>query len=54
MFRQKDVPGIATIHYPLRDINPSTGNVCPIIDVRNLIDRPAVDTHAYLDMRMIF
>src|SRR5438477_421730 len=53
MFRQKDVPGIATIHHPLRDVNRSTGNVCPIIHVRNLTDRPAVDTHAYLDMRMI-
>src|SRR5436305_6431534 len=53
MFRQKDVPGIATIHHPLRDVNPSTGNVCPFIHVRNLADRPAVDTHACLDTRMI-
>jgi hypothetical protein len=46
MFRQKNVTGIATIHNPLRDINPSTSDVCPVVDIGNLIDRPAVNAHA--------
>ena len=54
MFRQKDVPGIATIHHPLRDVNSSTSDVCPVVDIGNLTDRPAVDTHAYLDVRVTF
>ena len=54
MLGQKDVPGIATIHHPLRDVYPSTSNVCPIIDIGNLIDGPTVHSHPYLDMRMIF
>src|SRR4030095_10290687 len=54
MFRQKDVPGIGTIHQPLRHIDSRPGDVRPVVDIGDLIDRPAVDTHAYLDMRMIF
>ena len=54
MLGQKDVTGIATIHHPLRDVYPSTSNVCPIIEIGNLIDGPTVHSHAYLDMRMIF
>jgi hypothetical protein len=48
------VTGIATIHHPLRDVYPSASDVCPIIDIGNLIDRSAVHSHPYLDMRMIF
>ena len=54
MFGDEDVTGIATIHHPLRDVNPSTSNVCPIIDIGNLIDWAAMHSHPYLDMRMIF
>jgi hypothetical protein len=44
--RQKDVSGIATVHHPLRDVNSSTSDVCPIVDIGNLIDGAAVNTHA--------
>src|SRR6186997_1356937 len=54
MFRQKDVTGIATVHHALRDIDSRTSNVCPIIDIGNLIDGPAVNTHAYFNMRVTF
>jgi hypothetical protein len=53
MFRQKDVTGIATVHHPLRDVHPSASDVCPIIDIRNLIDRTAVNSHPQLNTRMI-
>jgi hypothetical protein len=53
MFRQKDVTGITTFHHPLRDVNPGTSDVCPIIDIGNLIDRTAVHSHPQLNVRMI-
>ena len=54
MFRQKDVTGIATIHHALRHIDSRPGDVCPVVDIGDLTDRSAVDTHAYLDIRVTF
>ena len=52
--RKKNVPGIAAIHHPLRDIDSSAGNVGLIVHIGDAIDRPAVNSHAQLNLRMTF
>jgi hypothetical protein len=46
-FGKKDVPGIAAIHYSLRDVNPSAGNVGALVHILDLMHRSTVNAHAY-------
>src|SRR6202011_453073 len=52
--RHQNVSGIAAIHHSLRDVNSGTGNVRPVVDIFNLIDWAAVDTHPQPKTRMAF
>src|SRR5207248_1047973 len=44
--------GVPTIHHPLADIDSGPGNIHLVIDINYLIDRAAVNSHPYLDMRL--
>jgi len=48
------VPGIATIHYSLGHVNSHAGDIGALIHVRNAADRPAVNSHAQLQMGIGF
>jgi hypothetical protein len=50
---QKNMSGIAAIHHTLRHIDSRTGYVRFLIDVRDPVDRAAVNSHPQLDTRMI-
>src|SRR5262249_45742623 len=52
-FGEKDVPCIATIHHSLRHVDPSAGNVWPIIDVPDSVDRSTVNPHSYFQFRVV-
>jgi hypothetical protein len=45
-FRQKNVPGIAAIHYALRQVDSRSGNIRSIVYIQNFVDRPAMNSHA--------
>jgi hypothetical protein len=49
---QKDVPGIAAIQHPLRDVDAGPRDVRFIVDVRDRINWTAVNAHSYLKLRM--
>ena len=44
--------GIAAIHYPLRDVDPSAGNVGLLIQVGDFVNRAAVNAHPHFEFRM--
>ena len=54
MLRKQDVPGIAAIHHPLRDVDASAGNVGLFVQISDFIDRAAVNAHPHLKFGMIF
>src|ERR1700758_828394 len=43
---KKNMAGVAAIHHPLRDIDSRSSNIGSIVDVRDFVDRAAVDAHA--------
>ena len=51
---KQNVTGIATIHHPLRDVDPSSGDVCLRVKISDFIDRPAVNSHANPKLGMFF
>ena len=51
---KQDVSGIPAIHYPLRHVNSGAGDVGSLIDIDDLINRAAVNSHAKLDRGMTF
>ena len=52
VFGEQDVAGIAAIHHPLRHVDAGAGDVGSLIDVGDLIDRAAVDSHPKLNRGM--
>ena len=42
---EKNVPRIAAIHHPLRDVDSSSSNIGSIVNVSNLVDRATVNAH---------
>jgi hypothetical protein len=50
---EQNVTGVAAIHNPLGEVNSSTGEICPLIDVGNLIDGPTMDTHPNQKTRVV-
>src|SRR5437867_10244893 len=53
MPRQKNMPGIAAIQHPLRDIDSGPCNVWLVVHIGDPIDRATVNSHPHLDVRMI-
>jgi hypothetical protein len=49
----QNVPGIPTIHHPLRNVDAATGHVTVRVDVRNAVHRSRVNAHAQLHFGMI-
>ena len=45
-FRQKDMPGVAATHYPLRDVYTRTGNVRAVVHIQQPADRPTMNSYA--------
>src|SRR5438477_7962090 len=54
MFREKNVAGVATIHDPLRDIDSGACDVESVINISDLIDWGAVNSHPQTDGRIFF
>ena len=46
MFGEKNVPGIAAIHHPLRDVDARARDVGLFVEVGNFVDRAAMNSHA--------
>ena len=46
MFGQQDVTGVAAVHYSLRHVDSSPGDIRPLVDINNSADRTAVYAHA--------
>ena len=47
MLREENMSGIATIHDALRHVNSSPEEIGLIVHIRDWIDRPTVNAHAY-------
>src|SRR5438552_17001643 len=52
MFRDQDMPGVATIHNSLRDVDSGTRNVGATTYVHHAADRPAVHPHPEFELRV--
>jgi hypothetical protein len=50
---QKNMTSIAAIHHALRNIDSRAGYVRFLINIRDSVDRTAVNSHPNLDLRMI-
>ena len=50
---QKNMPGIAAIQHPLRDIYSRSCKVCFVVDIGDSVDWTTVDSHPDLNVRMI-
>src|SRR4029450_10044041 len=50
---QKDMPAIAAIHHPLRDIYSRSCKVRLVINIGDSVDWATVNSHPHLNMRMI-
>ena len=54
MFGDEDVAGIATIHHPLRHVDPRPGDILALVHIDHFIDGTAVNAHSQGDRRMFF
>jgi hypothetical protein len=52
VLRHQDVSRVAAFHHSLRHVNSSAGNVCPLIHIRDFVDRAAMNSHPELNRRM--
>src|SRR6266513_5833991 len=50
----EDMTSVTTIHHALRDVDSGAGNVGATTYVHHAADRPAVNPHAELEIRMFF
>src|SRR6266487_6250628 len=50
---QKDMPGIAAIQDPLRNIYSRSCKVCFVVNIGDPIDRTTMNSHPHLNVRMI-
>jgi len=53
MFGQNNMPGIAALQNPLRDVDSCPCHVCFLVNIGHSIDRAAVNSHPQLDVRML-
>ena len=53
-FRDQNMTGFTAIHHALRNVDSDTGDVRLIIHILQLIDWPAVHTHAQSNGRVVF
>src|SRR6266550_4989239 len=50
---QKNMPGIAAIQYPLRDVYSRSCKVRFVVHICDSVDWPTVNSHPYLNVRMV-
>src|SRR5882724_5393477 len=53
MLGQKNMPGIAAIQHPLRDVDSRSRKVRFVVNVSDRIDWTAVNSHSHLDVRIL-
>ena len=53
MLRDKNVPGIATIHHALRNVDAGAGEIRTLIHIRHAANRTAMHPHAHGKARRI-
>src|ERR1700731_1122463 len=53
-FGEKNVPGVAAVHHPLRHIKTGTGKIGLTIHIYHTADRTAVRSHSKLYLRVFF
>jgi hypothetical protein len=53
MLGQKNMPGIAAIQHPLRDVDSRSCKVRFVVNVPDRIDWTAVNSHSHLDVRIL-
>ena len=54
MFGEKNVPGVAAIHHPLRHVDSGTGEIGLTVHIDHAADRAAVHSHSKLNRRVLF
>src|SRR6266481_4863061 len=52
MFGEQNVAGVATIHHPLRHVDPSAGEIASFVYIDNPANWPAVNSHPKLQAGM--
>ena len=53
MMGQKNVPGVATIHHSLGQVDARAGHVRPFVHIHHTTDRPAVNAHPDLQALIV-
>ena len=53
MLREKNVPGVAAIHHPLRHVDPGAGDVVASAHIVHFAHRPAVNAHPHRKFRVL-
>ena len=53
MMGEKNVPGVATIHHSLGQVDARAGHVRPFVHVHHTTDRPAVNAHPDLQALVV-
>ncbi len=53
VLREKDVPGVAAIHHPLRHVDAGPGDVGAPAHIGHFAHRPAVNAHPHRNFRML-
>ena len=43
---EQNVAGIAAVHHSLGQVDPGAGYIAAVVDIKHLIDRPAINAHA--------
>src|SRR5438093_605323 len=54
MFGKQDVTSIAAIHHPLREIDSGAGDIRLCIEISDLVNWAAVDSHSNVQLGMTF
>ena len=52
MFRKKNVTSVGAIHHASRRVDAGAGNVRLLVQVANFVDRPAMNSHSNVELRM--
>src|SRR5438876_5698459 len=45
--------GVAAIEHALGDVNTCSGNIDAVVHIRDLVDGTTVNSHPYLNLRMV-
>jgi hypothetical protein len=54
VFREKNVPSIATVHYSPGDVDTSPGHIHLLVQISHFVDWAAVNPHSHLKFGVMF